>query len=141
MMKGKFRTSSLLITSVISLAPAFLVANRSDCKEDSTLSTSNRKDSSHDVAVYLNAASRSELSAYLRKYGVEGDVDTSRVVVRRSCNSRDSYFYEPLFGERAAFRLKGLVKTESGSIAVSFCEEYYCTDYLHYFSFQQSPLA
>lgn len=119
-MKGKFRSSSLLLSSVLSLAPAYCIANRSDCKEDSIASSSNKKDSSHDIAVYLNTASRSELSAYLRKYGVEGDVDTSRVVVRRSCSSRDSYFYEPLFGERAAFRLKGLVKTESGSIAVSF---------------------
>ena len=123
-MNRKFRSSSMLLTSVFSLAPAFLIASRSECKEDSTASSSNKKDSNHDVAVYLNAASRSELSAYLRKYGVEGDVDTTRVVVRRSCSNRDSYFYEPLFGERAAFRLKGLVKTESGSISVSFYKQF-----------------
>ena len=74
----------------------------------------------HDVAMYLTPVSQSELQAHLKKLGIQGDIDTSRVVVRRSCDKDDSYYYEPLFGERAAFRLRGIIKTESGSVAVSY---------------------
>lgn len=118
-MKGRYRFASLLPTTLLPLVPALLLS-KSECKDDSKPSSKDKSNTIHDVAVYLAPASRVELNAYLRKMGVEGAVDTSRVVVRRSCNSSDSYFYEPLFGERAAFRIKGLIKTESGATVVSY---------------------
>jgi hypothetical protein len=53
------------------------------------------------------------------KLGVKGDVDAEYIVIRRNCTSKDSYPYEPLFGERAAFRLKAIARTDDGTIAVS----------------------
>lgn len=38
-------------------------------------------------------------------------------MIRRSCKLNDSFYYEPIFGEKAAYRLKGVVRTESGAIA------------------------
>lgn len=51
------------------------------------------------------------------KFGVSGDIDTSKIVIRRSCGLEDSFYYEPIFGEKAAYRLKGVIRTESGAIA------------------------
>jgi hypothetical protein len=51
------------------------------------------------------------------KFGVSGDVDTSRVIIRRSCALKDSFYYEPIYGEKAAYRLKGIIRTEGGAIA------------------------
>jgi hypothetical protein len=117
-MSGRYRFASIISTTILPLLPA-AVLSTSDCKDDSKPSSNDKKNSIHDVAVYLAPASRTELNAYLRKMGVEGTVDTSRVVVRRSCDRSDSYLYEPLFGERAAFRIKGLIRSESGATVVS----------------------
>jgi hypothetical protein len=118
-MSGRYRFASLIYKTIMPLGPA-VVLSTSDCKDDSKPSSHDKKNSIHDVAVYLAPASRTELNAYLRKMGVEGTVDTSRVVVRRSCDKSDSYLYEPLFGERAAFRIKGLIRSESGATVVSY---------------------
>jgi hypothetical protein len=118
-MSGRYRFASLISKTILPLVPA-VVLSTSDCKHDSKPSSNDKKNSIHDVAVYLAPASRTELNAYLRKMGVEGTVDTSRVVVRRSCDKSDSYLYEPLFGERAAFRIKGLIRSESGATVVSY---------------------
>lgn len=120
-MSGRYRFASVISAMILPFVPA-VVLSKSDCKDDSNLSSTDKKNSIHDVAVYLAPASRTELNAYLRKMGIEGTVDTSRVVVRRSCNSSDSYLYEPLFGERAAFRIKGLIRSESGATVVSFSD-------------------
>lgn len=118
-MSGKHRFRSFVSATILPLVPA-AVFSKSDCNDDLKPSSKDKKDAIHDVAVYLAPASRTELNAYLRKIGVEGTVDTSRVVVRRSCDSSDSYLYEPLFGERAAFRIKGLIRSESGATVVSY---------------------
>jgi hypothetical protein len=49
------------------------------------------------------------------KLGVSGD--TSRIVIRRSCKLDDSFYYEPIFGEKAAYRLKGIIRSEGGAVA------------------------
>ena len=78
-----------------------------------------KKDSRHDVALYLTDSSKAALKKYLMSVKDIQDVDVSRVVIRRSCTSKDSFEYEPLFGERAAFRLKGLARTDNGLLVVS----------------------
>lgn len=118
-MRGRFRPASVLCSGILSVVPSVLITSRSHCEKSPEIKLPTKKEQDHDVAVYLTQSSRDELSAYLRKLGVEAEVDTKSVVIRRSCSSRDSYFYEPLFGERSAFRLKGLIKTDSGAIAVS----------------------
>ena len=72
----------------------------------------------HTVAVYLTEESRKIMKRNLSKLGIKGDVDAEYVVIRRNCTSKDSYPYEPLFGERAAFRLKAIARTDDGTIAV-----------------------
>lgn len=118
-MVRNFRTSSLIYSSVSAIIPSLLISKYTDCKDDSSRQVIDMKQA-HDVAMYLTPVSQSELQAHLKKLGIQGDIDTSRVVVRRSCDKDDSYYYEPLFGERAAFRLRGIIKTESGSVAVSY---------------------
>ena len=118
-MVRNFRTSSLIYSSVSAIIPSLLISKYTDCKDDSSRQVIDLKQA-HDVAMYLTPVSQSELQAHLKKLGIQGDIDTSRVVVRRSCDKDDSYYYEPLFGERAAFRLRGIIKTESGSVAVSY---------------------
>ncbi len=78
-----------------------------------------KKASRHDVALYLTDSSKAALKKYLMSVKDVGDIDVSRVVIRRSCTAKDSFEYEPLFGERAAFRLKGLARTDNGLIVVS----------------------
>ena len=116
-MRRTFFDSSRIFLSVSTLVPALLIAKHAECEVDNQRPMIDKKQT-HEVAMYLTPASRGELQSHLKKLGIEGDLDTSRVVVRRSCNSDDSYYYEPLFGEKAAFRLKGIIKTSSGSIAV-----------------------
>jgi hypothetical protein len=50
----------------------------------------------------------------IEKFGVSGD--TSRIVIRRSCTLDDSFYYEPIFGEKAAYRLKGIIRSEGGAV-------------------------
>jgi hypothetical protein len=78
-----------------------------------------QKKAPQDVAVYLTPASKEALAVHLSSVGVKGEVNPSRVVVKRSCQPKDYYEYEPLFGERVAFRLKGIARTDSGLAVVS----------------------
>ena len=65
----------------------------------------------HYLAVYLTDESHRNLQAQLAKLGV-GATHTAgrRVVVRSRLSVQDDYMYQPLYGERAAFRLKGLIR-------------------------------
>lgn len=98
-------------------AGAFLTAHQRAASDDDK-----KKTSQHDVALYLTDSSKIALAKHLNQLekGKEiRDIDVSRVILRRSCTAKDSFEYEPLFGERAAFRLKGLARTENGLLVVS----------------------
>ena len=60
----------------------------------------------HYLAVYLTDESHRNLQAQLAKLGV-GATHTAgrRVIVRSRLSAQDDYMYQPLYGERAAFRL------------------------------------
>ena len=120
-MRCNFRSTSLLCSSAAGLIPALFIARKTDCQAPAASAVDSTQ--IHDVAMYLTAQSKSDLKTSLKNMGIEGDVDTSRVVVRRSCTKDDSYYYEPLFGERAAFRLKGLIRTDNGAVVVSKTDE------------------
>lgn len=67
----------------------------------------------HSFCLYLNKDSQKSVKEFLKSVGLhnyEGD----NVVIKRSLIHDDSYVYETLYGKRAAFRLKGMIKTENG---------------------------
>ena len=79
-------------------------------KEKATLQTA--------VVISLSSQSRDNLKEYLdmNKYqGVQGNY----VVINKGLTEADLYQYEPLFGERAAFRLKGVIQNSKKSMTVS----------------------
>jgi len=70
------------------------------------------------VVISLSSQSRDNLKEYLdmNKYqGVQGNY----VVINKGLTEGDLYQYEPLFGERAAFRLKGVIQNSKKSMSVS----------------------
>lgn len=78
---------------------------------DNTLENHNPK----HIAVVLTAKSRENLKNHLRKVGMTG-CDGTIVILKDRVNDKDIYLYEPLFGERVAFRLKGIIKTKKGIV-------------------------
>lgn len=97
---------------------ARLLMHPSNCEETTGEKKAdiNRK---HMVALYLTEESQKSMKKHLSNFGEKGEYDLSKVVIRRNCTSKDSYPYEPLFGERAAFRMKSIIKTDDGLGAVS----------------------
>ena len=90
--------------------------------EGSAASVSGKDES---LCVYLSMESRAHLAEHLHKMGVNTpvnkDLDDVRVqgrdvVVKAKLSDIDSYVYSPLYGERAAFRLKTLITTEEGEV-------------------------
>jgi len=71
------------------------------------------------LAVYLTPESHKNLQAQLDKLEM-GTTHTParRVIVRSRMSGQDEYIYQPLYGERAAFRLKGVVKSEDAGLLV-----------------------
>lgn len=78
------------------------------------------------LGVFLVPESRAILANHLEKtLGIKssGDVKADdqqalgrEVILKAELSDVDSYIYRPLFGERAAFRLKGLITTEEGDV-------------------------
>ena len=69
------------------------------------------------LAVYLTPESRQNLQKQLTNLGIGATHEVgSRVVVKSSLSPQDVYMYQPLFGERAAFRIKGIVRTQGSDL-------------------------
>jgi len=67
----------------------------------------------------LTAESHRNLQAQLVKLGVGATHTASRrVIIKSRLTPHDDYVYQPLYGERAAFRLKGVVKAEDAGLVV-----------------------
>jgi len=76
--------------------------------------------------VLLGPESRTILANYLdKKHAIKSPADRVRdeqqalgreVVIKADLCEVDAYIYRPLFGERAAFRLKGLITTAEGDV-------------------------
>lgn len=66
------------------------------------------------VAFSMSVKAQNDLKQYLERHGLK-PIHGSLVVIKVLNNDKeDQYVYEPLFGERAAFRLKGIVTTDTG---------------------------
>ena len=61
------------------------------------------------IAVYLNEESIRYLKVKLKKLGY-GDYNGNMVVIKSDAKKIDNYIFEPLFGDRVAFRIKGIVE-------------------------------
>ena len=114
-MKSARKVIAVATTSLVFVTKPQLSEAKS---EQPSVATGNEKQT-HDVALYLTPQSKETLKKYIGKLEPSriDDIDPTRIVIRRTCTTKDSYEYEPLYGERAAFRLKGMVRTESGLLA------------------------
>lgn len=78
-----------------------------------------------EVSIYLSAESRHTLSEHLNGILSQdtgsvnvAESDLQRVVIKRQPSTIDNFVYQRMFGERMAFRLKGILKTDMGYAAV-----------------------
>jgi hypothetical protein len=77
------------------------------------------KDEWRYLGVYLTEESHKNLQAQLEQIGIgKTHLAGKRVIVRSSLTSRDEFVYFPIFGERVAFRLKGIVRAEDSGLVV-----------------------
>lgn len=89
----------------------------------------NDKSGNEIVAIYLTKQSREQLKRYLERSPLMKEIlpiqdpslSPSVITILRSKDRKDTFEYEPVFGERAAFRLKSIIATKEGRIAVSIC--------------------
>ena len=113
-----FRLSSKVLHRIgLGLGASAYYASQSVSKSVQCNSESKGEDGG-SLSVYLSPASKTLLSSHLLdKLGLDKvDLNDSRVVVKGKIDSVDSYIYSPLYGERTAFRLKGMIKTKEGDI-------------------------
>ena len=67
------------------------------------------------IGVWLTQKGESDIAAHFStKMHSKRLIEAKCAVLKNDSNDRDSYYYEPLFGESCAFRLKGLISTEDG---------------------------
>lgn len=66
-----------------------------------------------NISLYLKPESQQLLAKYFAERGLV-QKDTSQVCFSRKANDDSRYVFKPLYGQRAAFRLKGIIQTESG---------------------------
>jgi hypothetical protein len=72
------------------------------------------------LGVYLNTESKATLAALLPKMGVvDGDfLPPQRIVLKSRIDEVDHYVYSPIYGERVAFRLQGVVRCKEGIVGL-----------------------
>ena len=91
--------------------------SRCDDNEKSISSTSDKirtKNSDAgacDIAIYLTEESQTTLRNHLDKVGLKNVHFEPQVIIRRDADPDSVFQFEPLFGERVAFRLKGIAET------------------------------
>ncbi len=81
------------------------------------LSESNKSQENHDdsLVVSLTPKSRLFLKKYLEKNDMSG-YDGNNIFLKIAPNANDNYVYEPIIGERMVFRMKGLIKSDTGIV-------------------------
>jgi hypothetical protein len=78
----------------------------------------NNNNNNEIIAVYLTPTSQESVEKYCKSIGLPNHT-SKYVVIKNEADQEDSYIYQPLYGERAAFRMKGIIKTENGKISGS----------------------
>jgi hypothetical protein len=96
-----------------------LYYNYSSCSNDDKTIV---RQSPNVLALYLTSKSKNFLKERLAKIGYD-DYTADYVVIKRlSEKTKDNNIknYKQYYGDKAAFRLKGIIKTESGLVVVTF---------------------
>ena len=115
-----FKKNSVIVATVATTLSGIRLCNRMvHCSEERT---QQKPQGPKFVAMFLSPDSQAVLGRFLDKQGM-GALKGNRVVIRRLVEDNDSFAYQPLFGERAAFRLKGIVETENGIRSVSLARK------------------
>lgn len=70
---------------------------------------------SDSIAVYLKPDSKALVEKFLKSRGISHS-PADHVCVNASATKASKYVFEPIFGERAAFRLKGLLTLADGRV-------------------------
>jgi len=73
------------------------------------------KEKTENISLYLKPESKAILAKFLADRGIEGK-EPQFVCFSRNASKDHTYVYKPLYGQRAAFRLKGLVQTDNGIV-------------------------
>jgi hypothetical protein len=84
----------------------------------SSLSFCNSASSSNDhdtIAIFLKPESKKLVESYLKSKGI-ADPHVDYICINGKASKASRYVFEPLYSERTAFRLKGLLKLEDGRI-------------------------
>ena len=88
----------------------------SNCEKSESKDVS---DSSDHIVLHLSIQSHANLSNHLSNIGFGDYVPSKVVMIRRNSDNETIYRLEPLFCNKAAFRLKGIMKSANGSVVVS----------------------
>jgi hypothetical protein len=67
-----------------------------------------------NISVYLKPESQDIIGSFFKKRGKVNDAKL--VCIGSQLSEKDTFVYQPLFGERTAFRLKGIIETKEGDI-------------------------
>ena len=98
------------LASAAAALAASAVRSVTDCESPTT--NTQRK-----IAMYFSPKAKTDLTDHFAKrLHSSASISPHSVVLKDNCSDTDSYFYEPLFGDACAFRLKGLIKTKDGSV-------------------------
>lgn len=69
------------------------------------------------IGVYLKPESNVLLRDYLSGRGLK-DYETPFICIVRNASPQETFVYKPLYGQRAAFRLKGFLHSDVGTVGV-----------------------
>ena len=116
------------VSSIISSIVVVMVNGRSWSLSQSSLVSSCNSDSTSNsnnpmcnvIALYLTKKSKDHLKDRLSKVGYK-NYTADYVVIKRLAGetiSEDVQYYEQFYGDKAAFRLKGIIKTDNDLVVV-----------------------
>ena len=110
----------ICICSAIALPPS-LYNHHTHCSNDNNTSLPLPSPSPSVIALYLTPKSKSSIEAYLSGVGYKG-YSADYVVIKRLTRismDTDVARYQQYYGDKAAFRLKGVIKTDNGLVVVT----------------------
>jgi hypothetical protein len=107
---------SLLLTAVVGVASStvFLKRISVDCSSAKESKPNTGKKDKEQIAVYLKNDSVKLLQKLLQERGYKNH-KADYVCLHSSANESITYIYEPLYGARTAFRLKGILELPNGN--------------------------
>ena len=71
--------------------------------------------------MFLSSRSKENLSEYLPNVSLN-DYEADFVVLKSNVDEQDLFLYEPLLGQRVAFRLKGIIKSGEKCVVSKLCD-------------------